>query len=67
MPRGFKTVCGYKNTDNLKLTHLTKGGTKQYRVLWIHQGYSKQRMYHTLAEALAYIQQIQTEFYTPAK
>ena len=67
MSRGFKTVCGYKNTEHLKLTHLIKGGTEQFRVLWIHQGYSMQRMYHTLADALAYIQGIQTEFYSPAK
>ena len=67
MPRGFKTVCGYTNTANLKLKHLTKGGTEQYRVSWIHQGYMKERVYHTLAEALEYIQQIQAEFYPAEK
>ena len=65
--RQYKTVCGYTNTKNLKLMHLVKGGIEQFRVVWYHEGYMKQLMYHTLAEALAYIQGIQAEYYSPAE
>lgn len=67
MPTNYKTVCGYKNTKNLRLLCEMKGNVQRFRVNWYHEGYMKSRVYSTVAEALAYIQEIQAEFYTPAE
>jgi hypothetical protein len=67
MPTNYKTIRGYTNTKNLKLSVEHQNGSERFRVGWYHEGYYKSRVYPNLAEALAYIQEIQAEYYPAEK